>query len=42
MKELDQLVAELIKIYNCNRPHLSLGMITLNQTFKKARTELIA
>jgi transposase InsO family protein len=26
----------------CNRPHLSLGMMTPNQMFEKARTELIA
>ncbi|MBJ9370489.1 IS3 family transposase [Acinetobacter bereziniae] len=42
MKELDQLIAESIEIYNCYRPHLSLGMMTPNQMFEKARTELIA
>lgn len=41
MKELDQLIAESIEIYNCYRPHLSLGM-TPNQMFEKAKTELIA
>jgi transposase InsO family protein len=42
MKELDQLIAESIEIYNCYRTHLSLGMMTPNQMFEKARTELIA
>lgn len=42
MKELDQLIAESIVIYNCYRPHLSLGMLTPNQMDEKSKTELIA
>ena len=42
MKELDQLIAESIEIYNCYRPHLSLEMLTPNQMYEKAKTELIA
>lgn len=42
MEELDQLIAESIVIYNCYRPHLSLGMLTPNQMYEKAKTELIA
>ncbi|QHI17462.1 MULTISPECIES: IS3 family transposase [Acinetobacter] len=42
MKELDHLISESIVIYNCYRPHLSLNMITPNQMYEKAKTELIA
>ncbi|NCU22240.1 transposase, partial [Acinetobacter haemolyticus] len=42
MKELDHLISKSIVIYNCYRPHLSLNMITPNQMYEKAKTELIA
>ena len=42
MRELDHLIAESIVIYNCYRPHLSLGMMTPNQMYEKTKTELIA
>lgn len=42
MKELDQLIAESIEIYNCYRPYLNLVIMTPNQMREKARTELIA
>ena len=42
MRELDHLIAESIVIYNCYRPHLSLNMLTPNQMYEKAKTELIA
>lgn len=42
MKELEHLISESIVIYNCYRPHLSLNMITPNQMYEKAKTELIA
>lgn len=42
MKELDQLIAESILIYNCYRPHLSLNMLTPNQMDEQGKTELIA
>ncbi|MEB6675725.1 hypothetical protein MXL88_02355 [Acinetobacter haemolyticus] len=42
LKELDHLISKSIVIYNCYRPHLSLNMITSNQMYEKAKTELIA
>nr|WP_081377737.1 hypothetical protein [Acinetobacter haemolyticus] len=42
LKELDHLISKSIVIYNCYRPHLSLNMITPNQMYEKAKTELIA
>lgn len=42
LEELDQLIAESIEIYNGYRPHLNLNMLTPNQMFEKAGTELIA
>ena len=41
MEELDQLIAESILIYNCYRPHLSLGMLTPNQMYENEKTELM-
>ena len=42
MEELNQLIIESVEIYNCYRPHLSLEMLTPNQMYEKAKTELIA
>jgi transposase InsO family protein len=42
MEELNQLIAESIEIYNGYRPHLNLGMLTPNQMYEKAKTELMA
>lgn len=41
MAELNQLIVESVEIYNCYRPHLSLGMMTPNQIYEKGKTELI-
>lgn len=41
MQELEQIIAESIFIYNCYRPHLSLGMLTPNQVYEKRKTELM-
>ena len=42
MAELNQLMIELIEIYNCYRSHLSSEMLNPNQMYEKAKTELIA
>lgn len=40
-EELDNLVIESIRIYNNDRPHLSLEMKTPNEVYKKSCEEYL-